>query len=124
MRLGFLLLVIFMLQGTVAIAEESHGAMYQMAKIMHRLKHYPSPVGKAELQKIVDSSASTEREKVLAMAMINLEHHVNSADAPKLKAIINNAAASDDERDLANIILNLNHRPTGADKARLEKMMH
>jgi hypothetical protein len=123
-RIGFLLSIIFMLQAAPAIAaEQSHSAMYQMAEIMHRLKHYPSPVGKEALKKIVANSASTEREKVLATAMINLEHHVMGSDVPKLKAIIEDNGASQDERDLASMILNLNHRPTAADKARLEKMM-
>jgi hypothetical protein len=123
-RVGFLVSIIFMLQATLAMAaEQSHSAMYQMAEIMHRLKHYPSPVGKAALQKIVASSASTERERVLASAMINLEHHVMAGDVPKLKAIIEDNGASADERDLARIILDLDHRPTAADKARLEKMM-
>ena len=123
-RIGFLLSIIILLQPAQVMAvEQSHSAMYQMAEIMHRLKHYPSPVGKEALQKIVDSSASTERERVLATAMINLQHHVMAGDVPKLKAIIGDGGASQDERDLASIILNLNHRPTAEDKARLEKMM-
>jgi len=98
-------------------------AMQQMATIMHRLKHYPSPEGKETLQKIVDNKSTGENQRTLATAMINLEHHVSPADKPKLQAIINSTDATNDEKDLATIIMNLDHRPTSDDKKRLEAMM-
>jgi hypothetical protein len=106
-------------------SEGSHGksAIYQMAEIMHRLKHYPSPAGKEVLKGISQAKSTTENERVLATAMINLEHAVASSDAPKLKALINNGGASTHERELAGIILNLDHRPSSKDKAQLKAMM-
>lgn len=108
-----------------AFADEvnTKSAIYQMAEIMHRLKHYPSPAGKEVLNKIVQSPTATKNERTLATAMINLEHTVDDSDVPKLKAIIGDASASDHEKQLANIILNLNHRPTKEDKAQLKAMM-
>ena len=98
-------------------------AMQQMATIMHRLKHYPSPQGKETLKKIIDNESTSANERTLATAMVNLEHTVNPADKPKLQAIIDSADAAKDEKDLASIILNLNHRPTAEDKKRLQEMM-
>ena len=95
----------------------------QMAVIMHRLKHFPSPQGKETLQQIIDSPSTSEREKDLATAMLNLNHRALLDDKVKLKKIMEDKDASADERDLASIIYNLDHRPTKGDKKRLNEMM-
>jgi hypothetical protein len=125
-RLLVLMVSVFLLASLGSFSVVAAGAsdqMKTMAKIMHRLKHYPSPEGKAELQGVVDNKKSSDHERVLAQAMINLEHTVNPADKPKLQAIIDDSAASQGERDLAGIILNLNHRPSEEDKKKLENLM-
>ena len=124
-RLLVLVVSVFLLTSLghfTVVAAGASDSMKTMAKIMHRLKHYPSPAGKEELKAVVNNKQSTERERVLAQAMINLEHMVNPADKPKLQAIIDDSAASAAEKDLAGIILNLNHRPTDEDKKKLEKI--
>ena len=98
-------------------------AMQQMATIMHRLKHFPSPQSKDTLQHIIANPATGEREKDLATAILNLNHRALLDDKIKLKKIMEDDNASADERDLASIIYNLDHRPTKGDKKRLEKMM-
>jgi len=108
--------------GGVTYAGHSSSAIYQMAEIMHRLKHYPSPAGKDALKKIIEHKNTKENERTIAMAMLNLEHHVMAADKPKLRKMID-ASATQDERDLASIILNLDHRPTSADKTKLKAML-
>lgn len=125
-RFTIMSLLAFTLLWSVNIfAEDGKGAsaMHQMATIMHRLKHYPSPQGKKTLQAIVDDKMTTANERTLAKAMMNLEHHVNPADVDGLKALMASSGATDDEKALAKIILNLNHRPTSEDKKRLEAMM-
>ncbi|MBL1274957.1 MAG: hypothetical protein COB30_002605 [Ectothiorhodospiraceae bacterium] len=110
-----------------AFSGESTGsggtAIQQMAKIMHRLKHYPSPQGKSELQVLISASETTGYERAIARAMVNLEHKVASKDVAPLKAIINDKASTQSERDLASIILNLDHRPSNQDKTTLNAMM-
>lgn len=109
---------------TNSIAEEKGAsAIQQMATIMHRLKHFPSPQGKETLRAIIANNTTTAHERTLAMAMLNLEHMAIPDDKPKLQAIIDSGDATADEKDLASIILNLNHRPTAADKKRLQAMM-
>ncbi|NOX76430.1 MAG: hypothetical protein GXP17_07430 [Gammaproteobacteria bacterium] len=109
--------------GNSAVAGEA-SPMQQMAEIMHRLKHYPSPLGKEVLQKIVASDSTSAHQRTLATAMMNLEHKVSPQDVSKLKALMADAPASADEKTLADIILNLNHRPTKQDKMRVKAMMH
>lgn len=107
-----------------AVSEQpSQSAMQKMAMIMHRLKHFPSPQGKDILKGIIDSKATTDRERDLATAILNLNHRASDEDKMKLKKIMDNKNASANERDLAGIIYNLDHRPTKADKSRLEEMM-
>lgn len=124
-RLSTLLLLSFIMlwHTNTFAASEGASAMKQMATIMHRLKHFPSPQGKETLKKIIDNKSTSANERTLATAMMNLEHMAIPADKPKLQAIIDSAKATQDEKDLASIILNLNHRPTSADKKRLEQMM-
>ncbi len=98
--------------------------IFQMAEIMHRLKHYPSPQGKAELQTIINAAGTTSNERIIAGAMLSLEHQVSSKDVPLLKKVVNDNASSQHERELANIILNLDHRPTKQDKKQLKAMMN
>jgi hypothetical protein len=120
------LLAFSLLWGVNGFAEEEGkglSAMHQMAIIMHRLKHYPSPQGKKTLQAIIDNKKTTANERTLATAMMNLKHHVNPADVDGLKTLIASQNATDDEKALAKIILNLNHRPTSEDKKRLDAMM-
>jgi len=109
--------------GNVAMAEGAT-PMAQMAEIMHRLKHFPSPQGKETLKQIVADESTTANQRVLATAMLNLEHTVDPQDAPKLRALMADASASPDEKALAEIILNLDHRPTKQNKARVKMMMH
>jgi hypothetical protein len=123
MLLVMVLLAIGLVSASVSVADEMKAAIPQMAEIMHRLKHFPSPQGKATLQSIIDNSSTSANERTLASAMMNLQHHAVSSDIPKLKAVIADDAASQQERDLATIILNLNHRPTRQDKAKLKAMM-
>lgn len=101
----------------------NQSAIQQMAIIMHRLKHFPSPQSKETLQLIVTSSSTSEREKVLATAILNLNHRALLDDKIKLKKIMEDKNASADERDLASIVYNLDHRPTKGDKKRLKEMM-
>ena len=98
-------------------------AIYQMAEIMHRLKHYPSPQGKKELQAIIDASSTSENERVIAKAIMNLEHQPTEQDIPLLKKVIDNEASKEAEKTIASIVLNLNHRPTREDKNRLKELM-
>ena len=107
-------------------AGEGHGksAIYQMAEIMHRLKHYPSPQGKRELQMIVQSKSTTSNERIIAKAIMNLEHQASPQDIPLLKKIVNDKAATLGEREIASIVMKLDHRPSSEDKSRLKKLMH
>jgi hypothetical protein len=98
-------------------------AIYQMAEIMHRLKHYPSPQGKKELQAIFDASTTTQNERVIAQAIINLEHHPIAQDIPLLQKVIDDKSSTEAERMLASIVLNLDHRPTRQDKDHLKELM-
>ena len=61
---------------TWSFAGDGHGksAIYQLAEIMHRLKHYPSPQGKRELQVIVQAKSTTSNERIIEKAMMNVEH--------------------------------------------------
>ncbi len=103
--------------------DHEKSATYQMAEIMHRLKHYPSPAGKDVLNKIAQAANTTENERTIATAMMNLQHKVASGDVPKLEAVIANKQSTAHERELATIVLGLDHRPTGQDKAKLKAMM-
>lgn len=108
--------------GGVAYAGHSSSAIYQMAEIMHRLKHYPSPAGKDALKKVIEHKSTKEHERTIATVILNLEHHVMAADKPKLKKVME-TSESMNERDLASIVLNLDHRPTSADKVKLSAML-
>lgn len=98
-------------------------AIYQMAEIMHRLKHFPSPVGKDVLSKIVRAPSSSENERAIATSMINIQHKAAASDIPKLRAIITNKKSTPHERELASIVLWLDHRPSIQDKDQLKAMM-
>ena len=117
--------VVVLMGSSWSFAGEGKGSMAikQMAKIMHRLKHYPSPQGKTELQALASASATTANERTIAAAMINLEHKVASKDVAPLQAIISGKTSTQAERNLAGIILNLDHRPSNEDKATLKEMM-
>ena len=106
-----------------SVAAEGASAMKEMAVIMHRLKHYPSPQGKETLQAIVDNKSTTSNERTLAKTMLNLEHKVMSSDTAGLKSMVASNDASTDEKDFANILLNFSHRPSSEDKQRLKSMM-
>jgi len=106
-----------------SVAAEGASAMKEMAVIMHRLKHYPSPQGKETLQAVVDNKSTSKNERTLAKTMLNLEHKVISSDMAGLKSIAASKDASADEKDFANILLNFSHRPSGEDKQRLKSMM-
>ncbi|HHI94509.1 MAG TPA: hypothetical protein ENK04_13520 [Gammaproteobacteria bacterium] len=103
--------------------DHEKSATYQMAEIMHRLKHYPSPAGKEILNKIVQAAGTTENERVIAAAMLNLQHKAAGSDIPKLESVIADKKATAHERELAGIVMNLDHRPTKQDKAKLKAMM-
>ena len=119
-------LAISLLLSTWSFAGDGHGksAIYQLAEIMHRLKHYPSPQGKRELQMIVQAKSTTNNERIIAKAMMNLEHEPAAEDIPFLKKVINDKKATHGEREIASIVMNLNHRPSSQDKSRLKKLMH
>lgn len=118
----FLLLSIILTWGISVSAADSNSPIYQMAEIMHRLKHYPSPAGKDVLKKILSNRSTSENEKVIAMAILNLEHSVASSDKAGLNKILK-SNSSQQEQDFASIILKLDHRPSAADKAKLKAMM-
>lgn len=121
---ALLVLCIALLWNTGSIAADKGAtAMQQMATIMHRLKHFPSPQGKETLRAIIANNSTKANERTLAMAMLNLEHMAIAEDKPKLQAIIDSGDATNDEKTLASIILNLNHRPTADDKKALKTMM-
>jgi hypothetical protein len=111
--------------GSLCFASEgsTKTVIYQMAEIMHRLKHFPSPQGKKELQAIIDASGTTANERIIAKAMMNLEHHPAPQDIPLLQKVLDDKASTNDEREIASIVLNLNHRPTPQDKNRLKGLM-
>lgn len=120
----FAILFLALLWNSGSVAEEKGAtAIQQMATIMHRLKHYPSPQGKETLRAIIANNSTTANERTLAMAMLNLEHMAIPEDKPKLQAIIDSGDATANEKGLASIILNLNHRPTADDKKALKAMM-
>ncbi len=124
--LSLLLVFVIGLVGSSAVLAASNSksdAMYKMAEIMLRLKHFPSPLGKETLQGIVDNKATATNQRTLAMAMSNLQHKAVGADVPKLKALMDNGTATKDERDLAKILYELDHRPTKENKQRLDKML-
>jgi len=126
LRVFILGIVALGLLSSVAVfagGDHEKSATYQMAEIMHRLKHYPSPVGKDVLNKIVQAANTTENERTIATAMLNLQHKVASSDVPKLEAIIASKKSTAHERDLATIVLGLDHRPSKQDKTKLEAMM-
>ena len=100
------LLIFVALLGLFASELYAADAMYKMAEVMHRLKHFPSPQGKAVLQGIVQNEKVSKREKIIAQSMLNLQHKVIPEDVPKL-----------------NSVMNLNHRPSKADKEILKAIM-
>lgn len=120
------LVMISLLAGSAVFADvvKNKSAIYQMAEIMHRLKHFPSPTGLDVLRKITQSKDATKNERTIATAMMNLQHKVAPDDATKLKVVIESKMATADERALASIVLELDHRPTKEDKAKLKAMMH
>lgn len=122
MLIGFLSPLAAETKASAATAT-GQSAIQQMAVIMHRLKHFPSPQSKETLQQIVANPSTSDREKDLATAILNLNHRALLDDKIKLKKIIEDEDASADERDLASIIYNLDHRPTKGDKKRLQQMM-
>lgn len=107
------------------IAGEGHGktAINQIAEIMYRLKHFPSPQGKSELRAIMDASNSTKNQRVIATALINMQHQVMPDDILLLKKLLKNSASSHQERELSEILLGFSHRPTKLDKDKLKAMM-
>lgn len=121
--LGIALVGLFSIVPFVTEAGQDKSAIYQMAEIMHRLKHYPSPLGKEVLNKIIQAPNTTENERTIATAMINLQHKAADSDIPKLKAIIENKNSAAHERELASIVMKLDHRPSKQDKAQLKAMM-
>ena len=108
---------------SLSIAAEGASAIKEMAVIMHRLKHYPSPQGKETLQAIVDNKSTNKNEATIAKAMLNLEHKVISSDIAGLKSVVASKDASADEKAFATILLNFSHRPSSEDKQRLKGMM-
>ncbi len=106
-----------------ASADRPTAAVQQMATIMHRLKHFPSPQGKQELQAIIDDRASSDNARILATAMMNLQHKAMADDKARLKGIMDDEGAPGHERELAAIIYHLDHRPSSADKQKLQAMM-
>ncbi|MCF6336329.1 MAG: hypothetical protein L3J84_00045 [Gammaproteobacteria bacterium] len=126
LRVFILGIVALGLLSSVAVfagSDHEKSATYQIAEIMHRLKHYPSPAGKEVLKKITQAASTTENERTIATAMLNLQHKVVSSDIPKLEAVIADKKATAHERELAGIVLSLDHRPTQQDKAKLKAMM-
>ncbi len=121
--LATLSLSLFLGAANFSVAAEGASAIKEMAVIMHRLKHYPSPQGKETLQAIVDNKSTNKNERALAKTMLNLEHKVISSDMAGLKSIATSKDASIDEKAFASILLNFSHRPTGEDKQRLKSMM-
>ena len=115
-----LLLIIGQLYSSALLAASNSksDAMYKMAEIMLRLKHFPSPAGKETLQVIIDDKATSKNQRILATAMINLQHKAVGADVAKLKELMEDSTASQDERDLAKILYELDHRPTKENKQR------
>ena len=123
------LLIGFLLSGLLlgsaqANTDQPSAAVQKMATIMHRLKHFPSPQGRQELQAIIDDGASSKNERTLARAMMNLQHRAMDADKPQLQKIMDDAGAPAGERELAAIIYHLDHRPSSADRHKLQAMMH
>jgi hypothetical protein len=118
-------LVVSLFFSSWCVADDGHDktAIYKMAKIMYRLKHFPSPQGKTELQMIIDAPSSTKNERTIATAMINMEHQVAPDDILLLKKISANKASTQYERELAEILINFSHRPTKQDKNQLKEMM-
>ena len=106
-----------------ASMDQPSAALQQMATVMHRLKHFPSPQGKQALQAIIDAPASSANERLLASAMMNLQHKAAADDKPRLQRIMDDANAPAAERELAAIIYHLDHRPSSADKQKLQGMM-
>lgn len=121
--LGSLFFALFLASSVQASPDQPSAAMQQMATIMHRLKHYPSPQGKQELQAIMDNHATSKNERVLASAMMRLQHAAMADDKPGLKHIMDDEGARAAERELAGIIYHLDHRPSSADKKMLQHMM-
>lgn len=118
-------LVVSLFFSSWCVADDGHdkAAINKMAEIMYRLKHFPSPQGKAELKMIINASNSSENERIIATAMLNMEHQVAPNDILLLKKISNNKAATEYERELAEILINFSHRPTKQDKNKLKEMM-
>ena len=107
------LVCVFFMLLAVHMAEASGSeAMHKMEEIMLRLKHFPSPQGKQELQNLIDNKT-----------IMNLQHRATDADKVKLKQIMDSTGSSADERDLASIVYNLDHRPTKEDKERLKRIL-
>lgn len=121
---GGLAMSLFLSSWCSAGEGQGKSAMSQMAEIMHRLKHYPSPQGKSELQAVLNAASTTANERVIATAMINLEHAPAAQDIPLLEKVVNDKSATKNEREIASIVLKLDHRPTAQDKKTLKAMMH
>ena len=64
-------LSLFIGAANFSVAAEGATAIKEMAVIMHRLKHYPSPQGKGTLQAIVDNKSTRKNERTLAKTMLN-----------------------------------------------------
>ena len=117
----FLSLLCLVLGTQVALAATP--AVSDMAGILMHLEHFPSDAEKAKLKDIIANKATTEQERMLAVAITNLKHAVADADKPKLQKLTSDTSAPAEVRDMAGIILNLDHKPSAADKGKLQQMM-
>ena len=127
-RVFFLLMLsLFFISPAFADSPGANGppsdVILEIAKIMHRLKHFPSPGGKKTLQTLATEDSTTANERTLITAMLNLQHHVNAADKAGLTALVQNPKVTKYERSIATILLNLDHRPTKQDKAVLADIL-
>ncbi len=97
--------------------------MHTMADILMHLNHSPGDAEKKKLQQIINDTATTEEERVLATAILMMQHKVGADDRTKLRRIIDDTSTSAKVREMAEILLNLNHKSTPDDKNKLQKLM-
>jgi len=97
-------------------------AIQEMAGIMLNLNHYPSDSEKAELQKIINDSSTSQEERTIATALLHMHHTVPDADKAKLMDIANNDAAPEADRKVADILAHMHHHASSDAKQELKKL--
>ena len=119
----YVLVCLVSFSNTSLLAAGGNEAIDSMAKILLNFTHVPSVSQKETLQGILDDTATTVAERVVAEALMNVEHIVSLDDRPKLETLIRDESAPATVKTLATILNHLIHTPTEVDKEKLRQLL-